>query len=132
MGQVRAIIPSDDECVLFFQSPESGRRGGGQWPRSERSETSNKIKHIHQVYIYNSPFYLGGNFKNNSARKSQLLQVLDYVSQSINTVSVIATSKTSYVRRNTGDDPSVGHPSLPPPPLDNPKIDNSLVPKTFV
>ena len=27
MGQVRAIIPSDDECVLFFQSPESGRRG---------------------------------------------------------------------------------------------------------
>ena len=90
--------------------------------------TSNKIKHIHQVYIYNSPFYLGENFKNNSARKSQLLQVLDYVSQSINTVSVIATSKTSYVRRNTGDDPSVGHPSLPPPPLDNPKIDNSHVP----
>ena len=86
------------------------------------------VKHIHQVNIYNSPFYLGENFKNNSARKSQLLQVLDYVSQSINTVSVIATSKTSYVRRNTGDDPSVGHPSLSPPPLDNPKIDNSPVP----
>ena len=118
--------------LYFVRSPETRSPSLAARPLASAPppalRTSNKIKHIHQVYIYNSPFYLGENFKNNRARKSQLLQVLDYVSQSINTVSVIATSKTSYVRRNTGDDPSVGHPSLPPPPLDNPKIDNSHVP----